>query len=243
MRPWWHRPGNIQLIDSRPGLQAGANGGAVSTVGDTFRVILQTGCTIAVGQPVQVDFSFIATVDWSTAFTVTTTNNGTASSGATLTVNSTPPSLSASTLNAGYNAQYTISDIGASGANGGSWASFTGAANDIELTATADVGFALYNGAAGYSVTYTPSGGSATADAITLFTVGNVTPGAVQSVFLTLTTAIPAGATATVTAEGTNGSTTPSSTTTFSVIPGRPRRWPAKLEMPRRRTWSLSGLQ
>jgi hypothetical protein len=208
-------PGTIQVIDSPSCLQAGADGGTVTTT--SIGITLQTGCSIAVGDTVQVDFTFIAPAS-SPTFTVTTTNNGSTSSGATLTVNPTPPTLSASSYTTGFNAAYTISSVGVTGANGGSWATFTGAANDIELTATATPGFALYNGIAGYSVSYIPSGGAATADALTAFTVGNVTPGAIQSVFLTLTTAIPAGATVTVNAEGTNGSTA-DTTTTFSVIP------------------------
>jgi hypothetical protein len=206
----------VQVIDSPTCLQAG--GGVVST--DTLTVTLEaTGCSIAIGDTAQVDFTYTAPALSSETFTVTTTTNGTASSAVTLTINATPPTLSASSLNAGYNAQYTIGDIGATGANGGSWVTLTGTANDLELTATADAGFALYTGIAGYSVSYIPSGGAATADAITAFTVGSVTPGAIQSVFLTLTTAIPPNSVTTVTAEGTNGSTTPSSTTTFSVIP------------------------
>jgi len=206
----------VQLIDSPSCLQAG--GGVAA--GTTLTVTLEaSGCTIAVGDTVQVDFTYTAPSASSETFSITTTNNGTASSAVTLTINATPPTLSASSLNVGYNAQYTLGDVGATGANGGSWATFTGSAIDIELTATADTNFALYNGIAGYSVSYIPSGGSATADALTAFIVGNVTPSAVQSVFLTLTTAIPAGAVVTVTAEGTNGSPIPSSTTAFSIIP------------------------
>jgi hypothetical protein len=208
-------PSSIQVIDSPTCLQAGADGGTVTTT--SVGITLQTGCSIAVGDTVQVDFTFIAPAS-SPTFTITTTNNGSTSSGATLTVNPTPPTLSASSYTTGFNAAYTITQVGVTGANGGSWATFTGAANDIELTATATPGFALYNGIAGYSVSYIPSGGAATADALTAFTVGSVTAGTVQSVFLTLTTAIPAGATVTVNAEGTNGSTA-DDTTTFSVIP------------------------
>jgi hypothetical protein len=210
----------VQLIDSPSCLQAG--GGVVA--GTTLTVTMEaSGCSIAVGDSVGVVFTYTAPSASSETFSVTTTNNGTASSAVTLTINATPPTLSASSLNAGYNAQYTIGDVGATGANGGSWVTLTGTAQVIELTATADAGFALYNGIAGYSVSYIPSGGSATADALTAFTVGNsgagVTASAPQYVFLSLTTAIPPNSVVTVTAEGTNGSTTPSSTTAFSVIP------------------------
>jgi hypothetical protein len=217
-------PTSIQVIDSPTCLQNGTTGTVTTT---SIGVILAANCSIAVGDSVEIAFSFTAPAS-SPTFTITTSNNGTASSGATLTVNATPPTLSASSYSTGFNAAYTISSVGVTGANGGAWAAgalptpFTGPANDIELTATATPGFALYNGIAGYSVSYIPSGGSATADALTAFTIGNsgagVTPGAIQYVFLTLTTAIPAGATVTVNAEGTNGSTA-NSTTTFSVIP------------------------
>ena len=205
----------VQLIDSPSCLQAG--GGAVA--GSVLTVTLEpSGCSIAVGDTVEVVFTYTAPSASSETFSVSTTNNATGTT-VTLALNAVPPTLSASSLNAGYNAQYTIGDIGAAGANGGSWVTLTGTASDIELTATADPGFALYNGIAGYSVSYIPNGQSATADAITVFTVGNVTAGAPQSVFLTLTTAIPANSIVTVTADGTNGSGTPTSTTTFSVIP------------------------
>ncbi len=72
----------------------------------------------------------------------------------------------------------------------------------IQLTATAPVaGFAFYNGEAGYTVTVTPSGGSATTDALTGFNFASAT-----TVDLELTTDIASGSTVTVTAEGTNGS-------------------------------------
>jgi hypothetical protein len=206
----------VQVIDSPTCLQAGGGVVAVAILTVTLEA---SGCSIAVGDTVQVDFTYTAPALASETFTVTTTNNGTASSAVTLTINATPPTLSASSRNAGYNAQYTIGDIGATGANGGSWAVFSASAGFIQLTATADAGFALYNGIAGYSVSYIPSGGSATADAITAFTVGDVTASAPQSVFLSLTTAIPQNSVVTVTAEGTNGNTTPSSTTQFEVIP------------------------
>jgi hypothetical protein len=194
----------VQLIDSvGPCL---FNAGTVTTVGDTFTVTLPASCTIAVGNSVQVDFTFTPTVTGTTAFTVTTTNNGTASSAADLTVNSTPPSLSASSLTTGYNAVYTITNIGASGASGGSWATLTPTTSTAWLQLTAPgpaAGFAFYNGEAGYTVTVTPSGGSATTDALTGFYWA---PGG-ATVDLELTTDILSGSTVTVTAEGTNGST------------------------------------
>ena len=66
-------------------------------------------------------------------------------------------------------------------------------------------GFAFYNGEAGYTVTVTPSGGSATTDALTGFYLGTRVRRA--TVDLELTTDIASGSTVTVTAEGTNGST------------------------------------
>jgi hypothetical protein len=196
---------SVQLIDaSGPCL---ANVGTVNTSVDTFTVTLPANCTIAVGNSVQVDFTFTpaATDEPTTTFTVETTNNGSASSAADLTVNSVPPDLSASSLTTGYDAQYTITNIGASGANGGSWASLTPTTDTawIQLTAPSPAtGFAFYNGEAGYTVTVTPSGGSATTDALTgFYTVSPYT-----TVDLELTTDIGSGSTVTVTAEGTNGS-------------------------------------
>jgi hypothetical protein len=196
----------VQLIDATgPCLY---NAGTVATVGDTFTVTLPASCTIAVGNNVQVDFTFTpaATDEPTTTFEVTTTNNGTASSAADLTVNSTPPSVSASSLTTGYNAVYTITNIGASGASGGSWSTLTPTTDTAWLQLTAPgpaAGFAFYNGQAGYTVTVTPSGGSATTDALTGFYWA---PGG-ATVDLELTTDILSGSTVTVTAEGTNGNT------------------------------------
>jgi len=193
----------VQVIDtSGPCLE---NVGSPPIVGDTFTITLPAAnCTIAAGNTVQVDFTFNPTVTGTTTFTVSTTTNGSASAAADLTVNSTPPTLSASSLTTGYNAVYTITGIGASGATGGSWATLTGTANDawIVLTApTGATGFAFYNGESGYTVTVTPSGGSATTDALTGFNFTSAT-----AVDLELTSDIASGSTVEVTAEGTNGS-------------------------------------
>jgi hypothetical protein len=193
----------VQVIDtSGPCLQ---NVGSPPIVGDTFTITLGASCTIAVSNTVEIAFTFNPTVTGTTTFTVATTNNGTASSVANLTVNSTPPSLSASSLTTGYNAVYTITNIGASGATGGSWATLTATANNAWIVLTGGVnpaGFAFYNGQAGYTVTVTPSGGAATTDALTGFNYTSAT-----SVDLELTTDIASGSTVTVTAEGTNGNT------------------------------------
>jgi hypothetical protein len=126
----------VQVIDtSGPCLE---NVGSPPIVGDTFTITLPAAnCTIAAGNTVQVDFTFNPTVTGTTTFTVSTTTNGSASAAADLTVNSTPPTLSASSLTTGYNAVYTITGIGASGATGGSWATLTGTANDAWIVLTA----------------------------------------------------------------------------------------------------------
>lgn len=203
-------PTAVQVIDSSgPCLENASAAGLVTyTPTLTFTITLGASCTIAVGNTVQIDFTYDPTVTGTTTFTVATTNNGSASSVADLTVNSTPPTLSASSLTTGYNAMYTITGIGASGATGGSWATLTNTATNAwivlstsALTATA-AGFAFYNGEAGYTVTVTPSGGSATSDALTGFNYTSTT-----SVDLELTTDIGSGSTVQVTAEGTNGNT------------------------------------
>jgi hypothetical protein len=201
-------PSGVQVIDaSGPCLENATGLGDVTyTATLTFAITLAANCTIAVGNTVQVDFTYTPTVTGTTTFTVATTSNGTPSSAADLTVNSTPPTLSASSLTTGYNAVYTIGQVGVSGA-GPSWTTFpdftgTEAATYIELTATATgTGFAFYNGQGGYTVTYTPSGGSATTDALTGFPDYSA-----NAVFLELTTAIPANSSVAITAEGTNAS-------------------------------------
>jgi hypothetical protein len=203
-------PTAVQVIDaSGPCLENASTAGDVAyPSADVFTVTLAANCTIAVGNTVQVDFTYTPTVTSpTTTFTVTTTNNGSASSAADLTVNSTPPDLSASSLTTGYNAAYTITNIGATGATGGSWATLTPTTDtawiQVATSGAAVAGFAFYNGQAGYTVTVTPSGGSATTDALTGFYYA---PGG-ATVDLELTTDIASGSTVTVTAEGTNGST------------------------------------
>jgi hypothetical protein len=199
----------VQVIDTAgPCLE---NAGTINTAaGDlSFTITLPAAnCTIAVGNTVQVDFTFTPTVTGTETFTVTTTNNGSASSAADLTVNSTPPTLSASSLTTGYNAAYTITAIGATGATGGSWASLTPTTMtawiqlSVPVSPAPAAGFAFYNGQAGYSVTVTPLNGSATTDALTGFYYASAT-----TVDLELTSDIASGSTVTLTAEGTNGNT------------------------------------
>jgi hypothetical protein len=219
-------PTGVQVIDSSgPCLEnASASALVAYSATETFVITLNASCTIAVGNTVGIDFTYTPTVTGTTTFTVATTTNGTPSSAADLTVNGQPPTLSASSLTTGYNAVYTIGDLGASGATGGSWASLTGTATPfLELTAAAPIAtnFSFYYGEAGYTVTVTPSGGSATTDAITSFSATQASPGPYTNVFLGLTTAIPSGATVTVTAEGTNGSSATVGTNEqkFSITP------------------------
>ena len=133
-------------------------------------------------------------------FTVATSTNATAVNSPTVTVASAPPTLTAGTLSAGQTTTYTITGVGASNATGGSWSGLTTTATVLELTSTGSaITFASANNpTASYTVTYTPSGGTAATDAVT-----TVTPIA-GGVALTLTTGVAVSGTVNIVAAGVN---------------------------------------
>lgn len=209
--------GTISIASSGAGLTAPATSISIfdsdaSCIGDSsvqsdsaasFTLLLNSSCSIPVGDKVTVLFTGAPPFAGGTlTFTLTTSQNA-AGAAVNVTVNAAPPTVSLTTglSGLGANPTYTFTSVGASNATGGSWAAFTGAANFIELTASASTIAWYTGGASGYSVTYTPSGGSATSDSIS----SAVATG--STVFLGLGTAIPAGSTVTITANGENPTT------------------------------------
>jgi large repetitive protein len=221
-------PINGSLVDltSSACLQSGFNGGSSTTTSVTF--ILMSSCSIASGDKVQASFNASAPASTVTTYTfgVSTSVNATVVSSNTITNTSTPPVLAASGHGSGANVVYTITQFGA--ANGGLTAS-TGAlvlTASCSLTCTATPPTIAWSnsGAGGYSVTYTPSGGTATGVTLSSVTLSgsiNCTPTAspptltgCNVVTLGLNSLIPTGATVTITGTGTNppGSSTSSIT-------------------------------
>ena len=223
-------PTNGALVDltSSACLQSGFNGGSSTTTSVTF--ILATTCSIASGDKVQASFTATAPASSVTSYTfgVSTSVNGTLVSSNTITNTSTPPILSASGTGSGANVVYTITQFGA--ANGGLTAS-TGAlvlTASCSLTCTATPPTIAWSnsGTGGYSVTYTPSGGTATGVSVTSATLSgssNCTPNGVPPtltgcnvVTLALNSLIPSGSSVTITGTGTNPPGSSSSSITIA---------------------------
>ena len=146
---------------------------------------------------------------------MSTSTNATTVNSPTVAVSSAPPTLSASNQSAGQSATYTITGIGASNATGGSWSTLTGTAGVLVLASTGN-GVVWAPGAASYTVTYTPSGGTAANDPVTAVSVITGTSVAPLSVGLTLTTAIASGGTVSITANVINP---PASTQGVTIEP------------------------
>ena len=120
------------------------------------------------------------------------------------------PTLSAASISFGASTTYTISNVpvGSLSANGTTVVLSAGVTRGTEA-------LAFYNGASGYSVSYTPSGGSATADAVD----AAVASGA--KVTLTLATTLVGGDTLNITAKGTNPAySTATQSNDITVTPG-----------------------
>jgi hypothetical protein len=178
----------------------------------SFTVTLPSNCSVAAGNKVEVDFTADPpTSAASYAFSVTTNLNATSATSNSVTNNSVPPTASSSSATTGANATYTISGVPITYASGASTTSTTTLTLTANLTANATALPTFYNGAGGYTVTYTPSGGAATSDPVTNANASGAT------VTLTLSNAIANGA-LNLTALATNPSS--ASAITFTVTPG-----------------------
>jgi len=189
-----------------------------------FTVTCSSG--ISAGATVQVVFNAQAPGS-NFNFAVSTSANSTADDTNTVTVSSVPPSLSASSVTPGAGVVYSITDVGASSATGGSWQTLTGnSTNIIELTSSGTLtstAISWYtSGTAGYTVTYTPPGGTATSDSVQAISpqtpTGASSPTLTSNIYLGLANAIPQGSTVNITADGTNPFT-PGTSVTVSITP------------------------
>lgn len=214
----------VALIDTASGcFQSGTAGeggtGSINPVTGVTVIELSSNCTIASGQTVEVSFTATATANFDV--TVTSSNNGTSAASNTVTVTSVPPTVSAGSESFGANSQYTFTDVGASGSEcftppplpagtpGQScgWGNLADPINQLvvvaSLTSTAPTVPFAWDSAGSFTVTYTPSGGTATADTISSVTVGT-TLTANDTVTLKLASGIPAGDIISVTGDATN---------------------------------------
>jgi hypothetical protein len=188
-------PANVALVGGSC-IQAGTsgNGGAGVDATTSVTIELNSTCTIAAGTSVEVIYTADAPATASTFnYSITTSGDNYPATSNQISVSTSGSSLSASALSFGANATYTINSV--------TVANLTSIGTTLTLVANATAGaetIAFYNGAAGYSVTYTPSGGSATADTVTAAAAAGA------SVTLTLGTALANGDVVTITAEGTN---------------------------------------
>jgi hypothetical protein len=209
-------PTNGSLIDPTSAcLQSGFNGGSSTATGVTF--VLISSCSIAIGNKVEVSFTATAPGASVTSYTlgVSTSANATLVSSNSITNTSTPPILSVGSSAPGVNTVYTISQFGA--ANGGVTAATASlvltASCALTCTATPPTIAWASSGPGAYTVIFTPSGGTATAAAVTSATVSGATPNVVT---LGLGSSIPTGATVTITATGTNPPGSSSSSVTIA---------------------------
>jgi hypothetical protein len=188
-------PANIALVGGSC-IQSGTSGagGAGIDTAATVTIELGSACAISAGTSMEVIYNADAPVTAGTFnFSVTTSGDNYPAISNQITVSTSGSALTVSPLTFGANATYTLTNVPV--------ANLTAGGSTLSLVANATAGaetINFYNGSAGYSVTYTPSGGSATADPVT----AGASTGA--SVTLTLTTALVSGDTLTITAEGTN---------------------------------------
>jgi hypothetical protein len=211
---------NVSLVDENAAncLQAGTNGGLETRSG--LVIILDSICNIAAGDTIKIDLT-VTDPTSNFSFSVASAVNGTAVSSNSVTINAIPPTASASLVTVGSSATYTIAGIGTAPSVPWNYTALTAVANTsysitalvvesrvtvVPSTANSIGWYGSANGA-GYSVTYTPSGGSLTTDTVQSATVSSSALGTNNVVSVLLASGIPAGSNITLTAEGLNPST------------------------------------
>jgi hypothetical protein len=207
-------PANIDLVGGSC-IQSGTAGagGAGSDLTSGITIELGSACSLSAGNTVEVLFNADAPSSTGTFyFTVSTSSNGTLATSNNINVGTSAGNLTASGYGFGSNAQYTITGVTVS--------ALTTNENSILLDAnvtlgTGDITWYSGTGGAGYTVTLTPPGGSATADTVTAATVvGN-------GVTLTLANALAEGDTLNITATGSNPpATSGNDAIDMVVVPG-----------------------
>ncbi len=190
-------PTNVDLVGGSciQGGTAGAGGvGTASASGLTIELL--SSCTINAGSTVQVYFTVGAPPTAGTFYlTVTTSANSTLATSNTITDGSSAATLTSTLYSFGANTTYTISNMPVTSMTANQTTIFISA---LVTSGTEALTFFNSTNGAGYTVTRTPSVGSATADPVTAASVvGN-------SVSLTLANSLANGDKLNITATGTN---------------------------------------
>ena len=205
-------PVNVTLVGGSC-IQAGTAGagGAGTDVTAGLSIELDSSCVISAGNTVQVYFTASApSTTGSFYFTVTTSANATVATSNAITTGTSTATLAAALYGFGANTTYAISNMPVANLS----------VNPTTLVLTAIItggteALSFYPGVAGYSVSYTPSGGTATSDPVTAASV------VANSVTLTLTSGLVNGDTLNITATGTNPVTNASAqSNAINVQPG-----------------------
>ena len=190
-------PANIDIVGGSC-IQAGTAGvgGAGSAAPTGLTIELSSKCSLSAGQKVEVDFSADAPSSTGTMhFNVATSKNTTPGSSNSVTVSTAGPQLTAASVEFGVNTTYTVTDVPV--------ANVSADQTSLKLTAGVTVGseaISFYGGAAGYTVTYAPSGGAATRDTVTSVVLSSANHVAT----LTLASAVTNGGILNITGNGTN---------------------------------------
>jgi hypothetical protein len=172
---------------------AGNGGAGIATTGQVT-IYLLASCSISAGTGVAVSFTANAPATTGTFhFTVSTSSNVTAATSNTITVGTSGATLSAASHNFGVNTSYTVSNVSVAG--------LTTSQTVVTLSVVPAGTISLPNGAASYTVTYTPPGGAAGGDAVTGFTFTSS-----SMVSLTLATPVSNGGTLNITFNASNPS-------------------------------------
>lgn len=202
----YQAPTDVDFVDESGSgcVQSGTlgTGGSGTDAVTGITIELSSSCSVSAGSTVQVEFdAFAPSAPGTFDFAVTTSANGTPATSNSITIGTSVASLSAGSLAYGANTTYSISDISVQNA--------TTAGTMLVLEALPTVGsesLTFYGGISGYTVTYAPSGGSATTDPVESAALGTND----TSITLTLATALATGDTLSIVATGTN----PPATTT-----------------------------
>ncbi|HTW07950.1 MAG TPA: hypothetical protein VME46_10585 [Acidimicrobiales bacterium] len=192
-------PYNIDMVAATAGcIQAGTAGEAGPGIDSPSDLIIdiQSSCSIPAGATVEVDFTVFAPITIGNFDFSVGTSGSSAQVSNLVAVGTNGATLVAVSRSFGANTNYSISNVAVT--------NLSGSGNLLELTAGVTQGtewITFYSGASGYSVTYTPVGGTPTVDPI----VGSpLILGSGQAVELTLSTALVTGDVLDVTATGTN---------------------------------------
>jgi hypothetical protein len=206
--PFASVPTNLALVANGciQGTTAGTGGaGSVSTTG--LLIYLSSTCNISAGSSVTLTFNAAAPAS-NFFFTVSTSSNASPSTSNTITVGSSASTLIAGSQAFGANTTYSISGLVVPTISGSSTSLLLQA---IVSGGSGSISFAT----GGYSVTYTPSGGTATADPVNSVVANG------SNVTLTLANPLAAGYTLNITATGTNPASSGTATSNYiNVVVG-----------------------